>query len=284
MELLTRAVSAANNGIVIADVRAPDVPLIYANAGFERMSGYAAEEILGRNCRFLQGPGTDPAAVRALAELVRSQSTGSVTVLNYRRDGRPWWNEVTLSPMRDAAGVVTHVIGVQQDVTARVAAEAEVERLGTTDALTGVANRGTGLREIDRLLAGSSPVGVLFCDLDGFKQVNDRHGHVVGDELLATLARALDECLVADEWVFRYGGDEFVVVVAPGAEAAIDDRVRDLARRVEVAVAAGGGAYGVGISSGTAVADAGTTDATALLDAADRTMYRAKQGRRSLVP
>jgi diguanylate cyclase (GGDEF)-like protein/PAS domain S-box-containing protein len=283
MELLTRAVSAATNGIVIADVRAPDVPLIYANAGFERLSGYPAEEILGRNCRFLQGPGTDPAAARALAELVRSHTTGSVTLLNYRRDGRPWWNEVTLSPMRDAAGVVTHVIGVQQDVTARVRAEAEVQRLGATDALTGVANRASGMAEIDRLLEGPSAVGLLFCDLDGFKGVNDRHGHVVGDELLATVARALDECLVAGERVFRYGGDEFVVVVAAGVEARIDERVRDLGRRVEVAVAATGGAYGVGISTGTAVADATTTDATTLLDAADRAMYLAKRGRRSLV-
>jgi diguanylate cyclase (GGDEF)-like protein len=139
------------------------------------------------------------------------------------------------------------------------------------------------MAEIDRLLEGPSAVGLLFCDLDGFKGVNDRHGHVVGDELLATVARALDECLVAGERVFRYGGDEFVVVVAAGAEAAVDERVRDLGRRVEVAVAATGGAYGVGISTGTAVADATTTDATTLLDAADRAMYLAKRGRRSLV-
>jgi len=281
LELLTRAVSAAANGIVIADVRAPEQPLIYVNGGFERLTGYWAEDILGRNCRFLQGPGTDPAAVAALAELVRSQSTGSVTLLNYRKDGRPWWNEVTLSPMRDAAGVVTHVIGVQQDVTARVTAEAEVQRLGTTDPLTGLANRGSGLQEIDRLLGGSTAVALLFCDLDGFKRVNDRHGHVVGDELLATVARAIGDSLVEDERVFRYGGDEFVVLLPADTGSAIDARLSDLARRVEVAVAATGAAYGVGVSTGSAVSDATTIGATALLDAADRAMYRAKRERQS---
>ena len=199
LELLSRAVSAAANGIVIADLRAPDLPLIYANAGFERLTGYAVEEILGRNCRFLQGPDTDPAAVRALGDLVRWRETGAVTLLNYRKDGRAWWNEVTLSPMHDAAGVVTHMIGVQQDVTARVEAEAEVVRLGSTDPLTGLANRCTGLRDIERLLTGDRPVALVFCDLDGFKHVNDRHGHVVGDRLLAAIGRGLGECLSAGE-------------------------------------------------------------------------------------
>jgi len=280
LELLTRAVSAAENGIVIADVRAADMPLIYANSGFERLTGYAAEEILGRNCRFLQGSGTDHAAIRAMGDILRSQVSGSVTLLNYRKDGRPWWNEVTLSPMRDASGTVTHVIGVQQDVTARVTAEAEVRRLGRTDPLTGLANRASGLCEIDRLLCdhGSGPLAVVFGDLDGFKQVNNRHGHVVGDELLASIARALSGCLSEGEQVFRYGGDEFVVVRAgPGADES--PRLRGLVQRIEVAVAATAAGYGVSVSCGVAVDDGTASSPTALLQLADQAMYRAKRDR-----
>jgi diguanylate cyclase (GGDEF)-like protein/PAS domain S-box-containing protein len=240
LELLTRAVSATDNGIVIADVRAEDMPLIYVNPGFQRLTGYAAEEILGRNCRFLQGPGTDPTAIRALGEPVRSQTSGSVTLVNCRKDGTAWWNQVTLSPMRDAAGTVTHIIGVQQDVTAQVVAEAEVRRLGDTDPHTGLPNRTAGLREVERLLSGDTcgrdarrpAVALAFCDLDRFKRVNDLHGHVVGDELLTTIARAINECLVAGERVFRYGGDEFVVVVSADREV-VEARMRDLAQRIQ---------------------------------------------------
>jgi diguanylate cyclase (GGDEF)-like protein/PAS domain S-box-containing protein len=244
------------------------------------MTGYAVEEILGRNCRFLQGPDTDPTAVRALADLVRSEATGAVTLLNYRKDGRPWWNEVTLSPMRDAAGVVTHMIGVQQDVTARVRAEAEVARLGSTDPLTGLPNRCTGLRGIERLIDGGRSVALVFCDLDGFKQVNDRHGHVVGDRLLHAVGRGLSECLTDGESVFRFGGDEFVVVV----EGVDEDPVRlaDLVGRLEVAVAGVGGGYGVGVSTGVAVHDGETPSPTALIEAADQAMYRNKRIRQVL--
>ena len=278
LELLSRAVSASVDGIVIADVRAPDLPLIYVNAGFERMTGYGAEEILGRNCRFLQGPDTDPAAVRALGDLVRSHSTGSVTLLNYGKDGRTWWNEVTLSPMRDAAGVVTHIIGVQQDVTARVQAEAEVVRLGSTDPLTGLPNRCTGLRDVEALLAAGRTVTLAFCDLDGFKQVNDRHGHLVGDRLLAAIGRSLGECLAPGERVFRFGGDEFVVFT----ERDEGDRLAGLVHRLEVAVADAAGPYDVGVSTGIAVSDADTRNANALLTLADQEMYRAKRVRQVL--
>jgi diguanylate cyclase (GGDEF)-like protein/PAS domain S-box-containing protein len=278
LELLSRAVSAAVGGIVIADVRAPDLPLIYANAGFERMTGYSVEEILGRNCRFLQGPDTDAAAVRALGDLVRAHATGSVTLLNYRKDGSTWWNEVTLSPMRDASGVVTHMIGVQQDVTARVQAEAEVIRLGSTDPLTGLANRCTGLRDVERLLKDGQQVALVFCDLDGFKQVNDRHGHVVGDQLLAAIGRRLGECLTDGERVFRFGGDEFVVFL----QGADPDRLAGLVHRLERAVAGAAVGYGVGVSTGIAVSGTGARGATALIAAADEEMYRAKRIRQVL--
>jgi diguanylate cyclase (GGDEF)-like protein/PAS domain S-box-containing protein len=283
LELLTRAVSATDNGIVIADVRAEDMPLIYVNPGFERLTGYAAEEILGRNCRFLQGPATDSVAIRALSELARSRTSGSVTLVNHRKDGTAWWNQVTLSPMRDAAGTVTHFIGVQQDVTAQVLAEAEVRRLGETDPLTGLANRTTGLREIERLLSDQDRrhvVALAFCDLDRFKQVNDRHGHVVGDQLLVTITRAVSDCLVAGEQVFRFGGDELVIVVAADREV-VDVRLRDLVKRIEVAVAATASGYGVGVSCGFALDDGTSSSATALVERADQAMYRIKLGRRA---
>jgi len=123
LELKDRALAACAEGITIADARLPDQPLIYINAGFERLTGYPVEEVLGRNCRFLQGPGTDPATVDALRAAIREQREITVQLLNYRKDGTPFWNRLSITPVRDAAGEVTHLIGVQSDVTGEVEAQ-----------------------------------------------------------------------------------------------------------------------------------------------------------------
>jgi two-component system, cell cycle sensor histidine kinase and response regulator CckA len=111
-------------GVLIADARAPDLPVIYANPAFTRLTGYAADEVLGRNCRFLQGPDTDRATVAAIRAALREGLPFLGDVLNYRKDGTPFWNELALSPVRDEQGRLTHFIGIQTDATARIRAAA----------------------------------------------------------------------------------------------------------------------------------------------------------------
>lgn len=118
LELKNRALAASAEGITIADATLPDNPLIYVNAGFERLTGYAAADVLGRNCRFLQGPGTDPETVAALRTALREKRALTVQLLNYHKDGKPFWNRLAITPVEDASGRVTHFIGVQSDVTA----------------------------------------------------------------------------------------------------------------------------------------------------------------------
>ena len=117
LDLKDRALAAASEGIVISDARLPDNPLIYANAGFERLTGYPVEEVLGRNCRFLQGPETGRVALEGLRAALRECRECTVLLLNYRKDGTPFWNRLSITPVRDASGQVTHFIGVQTDVT-----------------------------------------------------------------------------------------------------------------------------------------------------------------------
>ncbi len=114
-----RAIAAASNGIVIADPRQPDCPLIYTNAAFLNMTGYSEDEVIGRNCRFLQGPNTDPSAVQALRDAVQNARACQTLILNYRKDGTAFWNEITVSPVLDASGSLTHFVGIQTDVTDR---------------------------------------------------------------------------------------------------------------------------------------------------------------------
>lgn len=123
LDLKDRALGAAAEGITISDPSLPDNPLIYANSGFERITGYSAASVLGRNCRFLQGPDTDPADAETIRRAVAEETECTVEILNYRKDGSPFWNRLSITPVRDEDGRVTHFIGVQSDVTARREAE-----------------------------------------------------------------------------------------------------------------------------------------------------------------
>lgn len=118
-----RAVAASALSFTVSDPHLPDAPLVYVNPAFERTTGYGPAEALGRNCRFLQGEGTDPAATARIRAAMAEQRHEVVTLLNYRRDGSPFWNELSLSPVHDSAGALTHFVGIQADVTARVLAE-----------------------------------------------------------------------------------------------------------------------------------------------------------------
>jgi PAS domain S-box-containing protein len=121
--LLERALTAVGAGVTIVDLRLPDQPLVYVNPAFERLSGRAAAEVLGRNCRFLQGRDTDPAAVGRIRRAVAAGEPVREVLLNVRADGSTWWNECTLTPVTDATGAVVQYIGVQTDVSAQVEAQ-----------------------------------------------------------------------------------------------------------------------------------------------------------------
>jgi two-component system, cell cycle sensor histidine kinase and response regulator CckA len=118
LQTLDRAIHAVSQGILISDAR-PDYPILYASPGFERLSGYAVAEVLGKSCRFLQGPNTDPAATAEMRAALRQERACTVELLNYRKDGSSFWNHLTLTPVHDAAGVVTNFVGTQMDVTER---------------------------------------------------------------------------------------------------------------------------------------------------------------------
>ena len=123
LALKDRALEVASEGVTIADARRPDQPLIYANQGFERITGYSIADVMGMNCRFLQGPDTDPSAVAEIRAALAERRPCVVEILNYRRDGTTFWNRLSITPVRDRSGEVTHFIGVQSDVTFRRQAE-----------------------------------------------------------------------------------------------------------------------------------------------------------------
>lgn len=128
LRLYERAMAAASNGIVIVDANHPNLPVIYCNSSFERITGYSRSEAIGHNCRFLQGKDTDPTAVERIRQAVRSGNECCVTLKNYRKDGTPFWNELVISPVLDTNGKLTHFIGIQNDITQRKEAEESLQR------------------------------------------------------------------------------------------------------------------------------------------------------------
>jgi diguanylate cyclase (GGDEF)-like protein/PAS domain S-box-containing protein len=285
-ELLSFCVAAADTPITIADALDADHPLIYVNPAFVAMTGYSGEDVLGRNARFLQGPATDPAAVRAMGGGLRSGRFTRVRLLNYRADGSAFWNDVHISVARDDSGVVTHFMGVQHDVTADVEAQAHAARVMTRDPLTGLLNRAAFDDELHRVLERAAATGtaaaVLFLDIDAFKAVNDAHGHLVGDVYLAHAASTLRTRLRGRDVVGRRGGDEFVALLADLPEDtghAVDRVVADLDAALREPFTVDGTVHRMTLSIGAAVFPRDGTAARDLVRHADAEMYRRKRAR-----
>lgn len=123
LHLNRRIFRSVTSGISVADALEPDFPLVYVNPAFEVMTGYSLEEVVGRNCRLLQREDRDQPGLAVIRQALRERREATAVLRNYRKDGSAFWNELALSPIRDRYGVVTHFVGIQNDVTARIAFE-----------------------------------------------------------------------------------------------------------------------------------------------------------------
>ncbi|KAK9844935.1 hypothetical protein WJX74_008864 [Apatococcus lobatus] len=127
---LTKVLAGLRHTFVVADATLPDCPLVYASEGFLSMTGYSADEVLGHNCRFLQGEGTDPKEVTTIRDACQNGKQASVRLLNYRRDGTPFWNLLTVTPIRGEDGKLSKIVGVQVDVTSKTEGKAFADAKG----------------------------------------------------------------------------------------------------------------------------------------------------------
>ncbi len=301
--LLRRALEATPSGVTVVDMRLPDQPIVYANEAFRQLAGLSSEDILGRNCRLLQSPDTDPGAVSRIRAAVTAGTSCRETVLNLRGPERtPWWNELHLAPVNDADGTVVQYIGVQVDVTARVEAEralvrerdrtqaalARIQELAFTDPLTGLPNRRRLEEQVEAAIwdarARGDALGLLFVDLDGFKAVNDALGHAAGDELLQVVAGRLRDRVRRRDLVARLGGDEFLVALPdlrPETALAEAGRIADeLAAAICAPVPLLGTGVSVGASIGVSVCPEDGVVFAELLHRADLRMYDRKAAAR----
>jgi len=231
-----KVINAIRTGYVVTDPHQPDNPIIALNPAFTAISGYSAEETIGRNCRFLQREDCDQPGLQEIRLCLQEERACEVEIRNYRKDGSLFWNEVLIAPIHDQQGRLLYNVGVLDDVTERKRFQEQLERQATHDTLTGLPNRALLHDRLQRALVLTcnkpqpSTLSVLFINLDRFKQLNDYLGHVHADRLLQAVSERLVGIIGESDTVARQGSDEFVVIAeAPTAEgedtAALAERV-----------------------------------------------------------
>jgi PAS domain S-box-containing protein len=192
LRLRDRAIEALSEGLVIADALAPDNPIIYANKAVEEITLYPTQEILGRNCRFLQGPGSNPRTIAEIREAVVAGKPVSVEILNYRRNGEPFWNQLVITPIRDEAGRLTHFVGLQTDISERKTAEDDRARLES-------AIRKSALEWRRTFDAIESPAMIL--DVQGrFNRLNRATRELLGRSFEDLIGQKVTEMAPGEPW------------------------------------------------------------------------------------
>ena len=127
--VLTQILDSCVNGVTLTDPDLDDAPIVYANKAFEDMCGYPKEEIVGRNCRFLQGKDRDQPEIDRLIQAIKKGEAVEVTLRNYRKDGELFYNRLDIKPLLDDRGNLVYYLGVQYDITDQVNAKMEIEKL-----------------------------------------------------------------------------------------------------------------------------------------------------------
>lgn len=279
-ELLVRALEATSEISLITDA---EQNILHASRSFSAITGYEEAEVLGANCRILQGAGTAPEAAGAIRDALSRGEQYRGEILNYRKDGSPFWNALTITPLRDEHGQVTHFVSVQRDINARMALHEQLRFQATHDQLTGLPNRAALDGHLARVLdpdGGSRPaVAVGLVDLDRFKDVNNALGHEAGDIILKSWAARMQARLQPAEFLARMGGDEFVLVLEGAAaddSVALNGVLQRLGRSMDDPFEVSGELISLTMSAGVACSPRDGIEMRTLLRAADAALHVAK--------
>jgi diguanylate cyclase (GGDEF)-like protein/PAS domain S-box-containing protein len=280
--LRQRAIESSTNAVVITST-GPHHPIVYVNPAFERITGYRAEEALGRSPRMLLGDDAEQAGIDELRGAVREQRDGHAVLRCYRKDGTLYWNDVYLSPVRDAQGALVNFISIQHDITAIKAYESELEHRATHDALTGLPNRALLQDRLAQTIQHSGRKGhelwLVSIDLDRFKFTNSRLGHQGGDRLLQIVAARLQAAVRPVDTVARLGGDEFALLLLPehGSSAPRAEQLQRVLESLAAPLVLDGAELFLTASAGIAAFPSDSKEPGVLAERADIAMFRAKE-------
>ncbi|MGE8564287.1 MAG: EAL domain-containing protein [Acinetobacter bohemicus] len=239
LRLLKRGVDASPNGIFITDA-SEKMLIVYVNPAFLKLTGYTEQEVMGRDCSFLQGTDTDFDQITLLKQAVEEQKEVFVTVKNYCKDGSWFWSRLMLGPVFDQDNNCTHFLGIQEDITQQRIHEEYLEYLHNHDHLTGLPNQIIFENFLEdafkKQQCDPQPLVLFYIDLDDFRSMNDSLGYVIGDKIIKNVGSRLQEFLNPDDFLSRYAEDEFVVLMAdphdPKKVIATAEKILDLISQI----------------------------------------------------
>jgi diguanylate cyclase (GGDEF)-like protein/PAS domain S-box-containing protein len=278
LRLAAKVFESSGEAILITDANAN---IISVNETFTRLTGYSAEEVMGKNPRILSSGKHDEAFYLAMWADIQTHGLWQGEIWNKHKSGRVYPKWMSINAVKDERGNVTHYISIATDISQRKQAEQDIQFLAYYDVLTGLPNRSLLRDRMEQLLLAAhrdkESFALLFLDLDRFKYVNDSMGHAVGDKLLQTVALRLQVCVREGDTVSRLGGDEFIVLLrqtdAAGAALVADKLLKALAQPYDI----NGIQIATHSSIGIAIYPDHADNIDTLIKNADMAMYRAKE-------
>ena len=268
----------AAEGVMITDVEGS---ILAINPAFTRITGYSAEEAIGRNPRFLKSGVQDATFYAGFWESLREKGCWQGEVFNRKKNGEIYPEWLTISSARDTTGRILSYIAVFSDLSQLLLAEKHLAYLAHHDTLTGLPNRLLLQDRLSQTLSQSHRFGntfsILYIDLDHFKPINDTHGHETGDQVLKKIAQRMKECVREVDTVARIGGDEFIIL-APGlcGSTAVERVCQKLINSLIAPISVDGQKLQVGASIGCAEYPQDGEHENDLMKHADAAMYLAK--------
>ena len=286
LEISRRIVDAAHEGIMITDA---DNKIIRINDSFTRITGYLFDDVKDKNPSILSSSNHDPEFYQEMWSTLESKGEWHGEVWNVRKNGTVYPQALSITCYRNQQGVVENYIGTFTDISQRKAFEEQLEHLAQSDSLTDLPNRRSVSYRLQHELSvlrryPEHQLGLIFMDLDFFKQINDTYGHGVGDQVLVIISRRLNDTVRATDMVGRVGGDEFIILLG-NQMGEMKQTAEQLAERILNAVAepmtVAGEPLLLTASLGIALAPVHSMDDARLMEYADLALYQAKEDGRN---
>lgn len=266
----------------------PGPEIVYVNKAFSDLTGYTFEEAVGGSPRMLQGEETDPETKKIIREALINQHAVRVTIRNYSKQGVGYWLEMSILPLRNEHGKVTHFAAIERDITESKERQIELDEMSRRDPLSGLLNRRSFDEVLERAQSKFDEDGEIFSvlamDIDHFKSVNDKYGHHNGDRVIQKVAHTCTKVFHGIGSVARTGGEEFSILI-PGKTADEAGLIAEhLRRNIEASVVpTEKGAIKATTSIGVSQVEAGDTKPIEVLVRADTALYSAKHNGRNQV-
>jgi diguanylate cyclase (GGDEF)-like protein/PAS domain S-box-containing protein len=276
---LTMALEQSPASVIITDPRGD---IIYVNPRFSEITGYAKQDVLGKNPRILKSGKHTKAFYKELWDTISAGKLWRGEFCNRDKSGRQFWELASISPVTDSTGKLLYYVAVKEDITDKKKREDLVRRMALYDPLTELPNRSLLMDHLSQALAQRERAGdllaLLYLDLDGFKQVNDTYGHEAGDMVLKEVGVRLRSCLRKSDTASRIGGDEFVIVLRNVQDREdVDATCMRILKAVSRPFVIADHRRSLGISIGVSLCPDHACDKNSLIRMADHAMYQVKE-------